>query len=81
MASLSRPPLAEYVLVALFGSSAWLGVNAVWMSMPLLVDRLPETWKLPSYLSLIVQLACIAPIAYGLTRRFSNRVQRANHVR
>lgn len=81
MAPSSRPPLAEYVLVALFGSSAWLGVNAVWMSMPLLVVRLPEQWTLPSYLALIVQLACIAPIIYGLARRFSSRLQRANHVR
>ncbi|CAD5205884.1 unnamed protein product [Bursaphelenchus okinawaensis] len=55
-----------YVLVALFGSASWLSTNAVWMELPLLTHSLPEHWALPSYLALIVQIACIGPLVYSI---------------
>uniref|UniRef100_A0A0M3IP38 Riboflavin transporter n=1 Tax=Ascaris lumbricoides TaxID=6252 RepID=A0A0M3IP38_ASCLU len=45
-----------YAFVALFGSSSWLSTNSIWMELPLLTDRLPEGWSLPSYLAAVVQV-------------------------
>ncbi|VDK59026.1 unnamed protein product [Anisakis simplex] len=58
-----------YVLVALFGSSSWLSTNSVWMELPLLTDRLPEGWSLPSYLAAVVQIACIGPLIYSILHK------------
>ncbi|VDM43403.1 unnamed protein product [Toxocara canis] len=58
-----------YVLVALFGSSSWLSTNSVWMELPLLTDRLPEGWSLPSYLAAVVQIACIGPLIYSVIHK------------
>ena len=75
-----KPPLYEHVLVALFASSSWLGVNAVWMSTSLLVDVLPERWALPSYLAALVQVACVAPIVYALLKWRLKSVREMNLV-
>ncbi|CAD5208658.1 unnamed protein product [Bursaphelenchus xylophilus] len=55
-----------YILVALFGSASWLSTNSVWLELSLLTQKLPEGWSLPSYLALIVQIACIGPLIYTL---------------
>jgi len=52
------------VLSVLFGIGTWVVVNGFWVELPLLVQALPEGWKLPSYLTIIVQLANIAPVLY-----------------
>lgn len=39
--------------------------------MPLLTDRLPEGWSLPSYLSAVVQIACIGPLIYSILHKCS----------
>lgn len=54
------------ILVALFGLSTWLNINGVWAEMPLLVPNVSGSWNLPSYLSLVVQLANIGPAVYIL---------------
>ncbi|XP_060069408.1 solute carrier family 52, riboflavin transporter, member 3-B-like [Ylistrum balloti] len=51
-----------YFLVALFGIASWLAVNGLWVELPVMVPHLPEGWKLPSYLTVITQLANIGPI-------------------
>jgi len=56
------------LLAVLFGISSWISINGLWVELPLLVQKLPEGWALPSYLSIIVQLANIGPITYGLMR-------------
>merc|ERR1712055_385719 len=52
----------------LFGISSWISINGLWVELPLLVQELPEGWALPSYLSIIVQVANIGPITYSLLR-------------
>ncbi|XP_014678622.1 PREDICTED: riboflavin transporter 2-like [Priapulus caudatus] len=54
--------LGVFILVALFGMSSWLGVNSIWMELPLTVVRLPELWALPSYLAVILQVANIGAV-------------------
>ncbi|PIC23328.1 hypothetical protein B9Z55_017065 [Caenorhabditis nigoni] len=58
--------LLTFALVAIFGSSSWIGTNSVWMELSLLTAKLPEGWNLPSYLSAIVQIACLGPLIYSI---------------
>ncbi|PIC23325.1 hypothetical protein B9Z55_017063 [Caenorhabditis nigoni] len=58
-----------FILVALFGSSSWMGTNSVWMQLPLLTSELPEHWNLPSYLAGVVQIACIVPLIYTILHK------------
>ncbi|XP_013418036.1 riboflavin transporter 2 [Lingula anatina] len=67
-ASKSRPvsiPVA--VIVALFGIGSWIAINGLWVELPLLVQRLPESWDLPSYLAVIIQIANLGPIIYTVS--------------
>uniref|UniRef100_A0AC34F2A0 Riboflavin transporter n=1 Tax=Panagrolaimus sp. ES5 TaxID=591445 RepID=A0AC34F2A0_9BILA len=64
--------LLTYILVAVFGSSSWLSTNSVWMELSLMVANLPEGWTLPSYLSAVVQLACVGPLLYSVLHKCTN---------
>lgn len=66
---LGRKPLVD-LLAVVFGLGAWVSVNGLWVELPLLVADLPEGWNLPSYLSVIIQIANVGPIAYSLLRSF-----------
>uniref|UniRef100_A0A8R1HNU6 Riboflavin transporter n=1 Tax=Caenorhabditis japonica TaxID=281687 RepID=A0A8R1HNU6_CAEJA len=39
------------------------------MELPLLTAKLPEAWNLPSYLSVIVQIACLGPLIYSIIHK------------
>lgn len=54
----------------LFGISAWIAVNGMFVELPLLVQTQPEGWNLPSYLAIIVQLANLGPILYSVSQKF-----------
>lgn len=55
-------------LAIFFGISSWISINGLWVELPLLVDRLPESWSLASYLSIIVQFANLGPLTVGVLR-------------
>uniref|UniRef100_A0A5S6QSQ0 Riboflavin transporter n=1 Tax=Trichuris muris TaxID=70415 RepID=A0A5S6QSQ0_TRIMR len=59
-----------YFLTVLFGSCGWMTVNSVWVELPLLVNSLPEGWNIPSYLTLLVQVAIIGPVLFGLATKY-----------
>lgn len=61
------------LLSVLFGVGSWIGVNSVYMQLPLLVDKLPEGWNLPSFLVVIIQIGNIGPFLYTLIQKFSKR--------
>lgn len=44
--------------------------SGLWVELPLLVQKLPESWDLPSYLSVVVQLANIGPLSYTLLNNY-----------
>ncbi|XP_037502455.2 solute carrier family 52, riboflavin transporter, member 3-B-like, partial [Rhipicephalus sanguineus] len=50
----------------LFGVSAWVSVNGLWVQMPLLVPVLPEGWNLGSVLVIVIQVANVGPLVYTL---------------
>lgn len=58
------------VLAIFFGVGTWIGINSLWIQLPLLVNVLPESWYLASYLVIIIQIANVAPILYTLIQKF-----------
>uniref|UniRef100_A0A182QUI6 Riboflavin transporter n=1 Tax=Anopheles farauti TaxID=69004 RepID=A0A182QUI6_9DIPT len=52
------------LLAILFGVGSWLGINSVYVQLPLLVGSAPEGWNLPSYLVVIIQIGNIGPLLY-----------------
>ncbi|XP_053105422.1 solute carrier family 52, riboflavin transporter, member 3 [Hemicordylus capensis] len=61
--------LLTYLLACIFGTGAWMAINGVWVELPLLVNKLPEGWYLPSYLIIIIQLANIGPLFITLMHK------------
>ncbi|XP_061163407.1 riboflavin transporter 2-like [Saccostrea echinata] len=56
--------------VVIFGIGSWIDINGLWAESPLLIThgRLPEGWKLVSYISIITQIANIGPLFVTLMR-------------
>ncbi|XP_008139210.3 solute carrier family 52, riboflavin transporter, member 3 [Eptesicus fuscus] len=62
--------LLMHLLVCTFGMGSWVAINGIWVELPLLVAELPEGWYLPSYLTVIIQLANIGPLLFTLLHHF-----------
>ncbi|XP_053350340.1 solute carrier family 52, riboflavin transporter, member 3-B [Clarias gariepinus] len=62
--------LLTHVLACLFGIGSWVAINGMWVELPLIVPEIPEYWYLPSYLTVIIQLANIGPLFITLMHRF-----------
>jgi riboflavin transporter 2 len=60
------------ILVVLFVVGSWLNLSGVWIEFPLIVDELPEGWRLPATMGLIANLANIGVVIIAIIRRFSN---------
>ncbi|XP_068198043.1 solute carrier family 52, riboflavin transporter, member 3-A [Antennarius striatus] len=54
--------LLVHMLACAFGVGSWVAVNGLWVELPVIVNSLPEGWELPSYLTVIIQLANIGPL-------------------
>uniref|UniRef100_A0A8D0KJ34 Riboflavin transporter n=1 Tax=Sus scrofa TaxID=9823 RepID=A0A8D0KJ34_PIG len=59
-----------HLLVCTFGMGSWVAINGLWVELPLLVTELPEGWYLPSYLTVVIQLANIGPLLITLLHHF-----------
>uniref|UniRef100_UPI00358F183A solute carrier family 52, riboflavin transporter, member 3-B-like n=1 Tax=Myxine glutinosa TaxID=7769 RepID=UPI00358F183A len=62
--------LLVHGLCCMLGFASWVAINAIWVQLPLMVSVLPEGWLLPSYLTLIIQVANVGPLAVALLNRF-----------
>jgi riboflavin transporter 2 len=58
--------VAVDILAAIFGIGSWVCLAGIFLELPLLVQSLPEGWSLPSYLSVVIQLANAGPILYSV---------------
>lgn len=65
--------LLIHVLVCLLGTGSWVAINGVWVELPLLVPHVPEGWLLPSFLTIVIQLANLGPLAFTLAHHFLRR--------
>lgn len=54
--------LLVHLLTCAFGLGSWVAVNGLWVELPLIVNALPEAWTLPSYLTVIIQMANVGPL-------------------
>ena len=72
----SNISVITYALVVVFGTGSWIAVNGLWVELPIIVQEIPESWSLPSYLTVIIQMANIAPLAFTLGNKFYPRVVR-----
>uniref|UniRef100_A0A3B4AV23 Riboflavin transporter n=1 Tax=Periophthalmus magnuspinnatus TaxID=409849 RepID=A0A3B4AV23_9GOBI len=62
--------LLTHVLACLFGMGSWVAINGMWVELPLVVQEIPEHWYLPSYLTVLIQMANIGPLFITLMHRF-----------
>lgn len=62
--------LLTHLLACLFGIGSWISVNGLWVELPLIVSEVPEGWYLPSYLSVLIQMANIGPLFVTMMHRF-----------
>ncbi|XP_017876231.1 solute carrier family 52, riboflavin transporter, member 3-A-like [Ceratina calcarata] len=68
---LSNRRLLVDLLALFFGLGAWVGVNGVYVQLPLLVNNAPEGWSLPAHMVMLVQFANLGPILYTLYIKYS----------
>lgn len=68
---LSKRNLFVDALAILFGISSWIGVNASYLQVPLLVSTAPEGLSLGSYMTVAVQSSNIVSFAYIAYQKFS----------
>lgn len=54
----------------LFGFSSWMGVNAVFLQVPIIIQDVPEGWKLSSFIVLVVQSGNIGPLFYTIIQKY-----------
>ena len=59
-------------LICLFGTGSWVELNGIWVELPLLVNQSPQGWSLPSYLSIVIQIANLGPLFYFLATKLLN---------
>ncbi|XP_055963834.1 solute carrier family 52, riboflavin transporter, member 3 [Sorex fumeus] len=62
--------LLTHLLVCTFGMGSWVAINGLWVELPLLVTELPEGWLLPSYLTVVIQLANVGPLLVTMLHHF-----------
>lgn len=61
--------LLVHLLACTFGLGSWVAINGLWVELPLIVNELPEGWELPSYLTVIIQLANLGPLLVTLMHK------------
>ncbi|XP_014218429.1 riboflavin transporter 2-like [Copidosoma floridanum] len=67
---LSNRKIVVDVLAVLFGIGAWVGVNGIYVQLPLLVQSAPEGWNLPVFMVMVVQFANLGPILYAIYNKY-----------
>ena len=74
--SCSNVSFVTYFLVCAFGIGAWIAVNGLWVELAIIVQHIPEGWNLPSYLTVIIQMANIGPLLFVLGNKYYPKVIR-----
>lgn len=64
----------------LFGIGAWIGINSLFLQLPLLVETAPEGWSLPSYLVVMVQIGNIGPLSYTIWQKIAPKTIKDSYM-
>ncbi|GAB6032147.1 hypothetical protein CHUAL_010801 [Chamberlinius hualienensis] len=64
--AIEKSVVLVHIFSVLLGLNSLISTNGLWVELPLMVPRLPESWSLLSYMTFIIQAANIGPIVYGL---------------
>ncbi|XP_066499361.1 solute carrier family 52, riboflavin transporter, member 3-A [Hoplias malabaricus] len=72
--------LYVHILACVFGLGSWVAINGLWVELPLIVSVLPEGWDLPSYLTVIIQLANLGPLLVTISHKLCPGRLRENLV-
>lgn len=68
------------VLMVGWGLGTWLGVNGLYVQLPLLVQRLPEGWALPASMVVAVQLANVGLLLFALLKRLRPHAPESQYI-
>ncbi|GMS89225.1 hypothetical protein PENTCL1PPCAC_11400, partial [Pristionchus entomophagus] len=63
-----------HLLVLLFGMSAWLSIDSIYVQLPILSQSAPESWNLASYIVVIIQISCVFPFTYSIIRNWRREI-------
>ncbi|XP_017790807.1 PREDICTED: riboflavin transporter 2-like [Habropoda laboriosa] len=66
--------IVVHLLIILFGISAWIGINGIFIQIPVLINTSPEGWALPTYLVLVIQTANFGPLLYTILQYFQCKI-------
>lgn len=58
------------VLIALFGSSTWIGINGIYLQLPQFIQTAPEGSNLSSHIGLIIQSGNLVTLIYLLITKW-----------
>ncbi|XP_043503695.1 solute carrier family 52, riboflavin transporter, member 3-A-like [Polistes fuscatus] len=70
----NRYGIVLHLLVVLFGISAWIGVNGIFVQLPILINCSPEGSALPTYIVIAIQMANVGPIIYMFFQQMQFKV-------
>ncbi|XP_014615774.1 PREDICTED: solute carrier family 52, riboflavin transporter, member 3-A-like [Polistes canadensis] len=70
----NRHGIVLHLLVVLFGISAWIGVNGIFVQLPILINCSPEGSALPTYIVIAIQMANVGPIIYMFFQQMQFKV-------
>ncbi|XP_072178737.1 solute carrier family 52, riboflavin transporter, member 3-B-like [Diadema setosum] len=60
------------LLVVLFGGGAWISISGLWVEVPILIlQGIPEQYEINSYISVVIKLALVGPLAFLICNRFA----------
>ncbi|XP_031825266.1 solute carrier family 52, riboflavin transporter, member 3-A [Nomia melanderi] len=69
-----KSSIIVHLLITIFGISTWIGINGIYVQLPVLISTSPEGWTLPSYLVLVVQSANVGPLLYLILQHFQWKI-------
>lgn len=66
--------IVVHFLIILFGISSWIGINGIFIQIPILINTSPEGWSLSIYLVSITQTANFGPLLYIILQYFKCKI-------
>ncbi|XP_078036101.1 riboflavin transporter 2 [Augochlora pura] len=69
-----KDSMVAHILVVVFGISTWIGINGIYVQVPVLINTSPEGWTLPSYLVLVIQAANVGPLLYMILQHLRRKI-------